>query len=188
MPYRDEDDELQIVIEERGGGVRTFLLGALVGAGVALLLAPRGGRETQGELARALGGTLGGLRDRAGGPVDGARTSLTDWVGRARGRVTGRLDEVRTAVDDRVGRVRGAVDEGRMAARQARVELRRRVDEAKATYRAGLAGTAPVPPSIAPSGSAGAIAPAEAPAARGAADEVVVTRVAAERDAGDLAG
>jgi gas vesicle protein len=181
MPYRDEDDELEIVIEERGGGVRTFLLGALVGAGVALLLAPRSGRETQGELVRA----LGGLRDRADGPVDGARTSLTDWVGRARGRMTGRLDDVRTAVDDRVGRVRGAVDEGRLAARQARVELRRRVDEAKATYRAGRAGTAPPPPSIAPAASASAATPV---AAAAPADEVVITGVGTERDPGDLAG
>jgi gas vesicle protein len=174
MHSRDEHNEdFDIVIEERGGGVRTFVLGALVGAGVALLLAPRSGRETQAELARA----LGGLRDRADGPVDGARMSLTDWVGRARGQVTGRLDEVRTVVDDRVGRVRGAVDEGRMAARQASVELRRRVDEAKATYRSGRAGTPPVPPA-----SAAAAQLAAAPRT----DEVVITEVATERDAGDL--
>jgi gas vesicle protein len=179
MPDHDQvPEEIEFVIEEGGGGMRTFVLGALVGAGVALLLAPRSGRETQAELARA----LGGLRDRADGPVDGARLSLTDWVGRARGRVTGRLDEVRTVVDDRVGRVRGAVDEGRMAARQARVELRRRVDEAKATYRSGREGTAPVPlASPAAIQLAAAPAPAERP-------EVVVTGTATERDPGDLTG
>lgn len=179
MPDHDQvQEEIEFVIEERGGGMRTFVLGALVGAGVALLLAPRSGRETQAELARA----LGGLRDRADGPVDGARLSLTDWVGRARGRVTGRLDEVRTVVDDRVGRVRGAVDEGRMAARQARVELRRRVDEAKATYRSGRDGTAPVPLSSA------AIQLASAPAPAEPRSELVVTGTATERDPGDLTG
>jgi len=175
MTHRDQDEELQIVIEERGGGLRAFALGALVGAGVALLLAPRSGRETQREIGRA----LGGLRDRAGSPVDGTRESLTGWVGRARGQVTGRLDEVRAAVDDRVGRVRGAVEEGRMAARQAGEELRRRVEDAKSTYRAGRAGTPPV------SRAAASIAPA---AAEPPVNEVVVTDVATERDAGDLAG
>lgn len=190
--FEDEDAYLDGVIEERGGW-GTFVLGAIVGAGVALLLAPRTGRETQAEIARA----LGGVRDAAGGPVDGARESLAGWVGEARGRVTGRLDEVRAAVDDRLDRVRGAVDEGRLAATQARVELRRRVDEAKAAYHATRE-SAPAPGAPRPlsiqgaqagpaAGAAGAAAPA-APAAEGAAGPVVVTEVTVERDPGDLAG
>jgi gas vesicle protein len=168
MRHHDEDDELEIVIEERGGGMRTFVLGALVGAGVALLLAPRSGRETQREVARA----LAGLRD---GGVSGGSASLTDWVGSTKSRVTGRLDEVRQAMGDGVGRVRGAVDEGRMAARQARVELRRRMDEAKAAYRSGQAGTPPVrlpaTPSISPAARANAGGlPAGAAAEPGAGD------------------
>ncbi|HEX2206041.1 MAG TPA: YtxH domain-containing protein, partial [Longimicrobium sp.] len=135
---RQDEEEYEVVFEERGG-FGTFLLGALFGAGVALLLAPRSGRETQAELARA----LGGVREMAGGPVDGTRQSVAGWVDRTRGRVTGRLDEVRAAVDDRLDRVRGAVDEGRMAATQARVELRRRVDEAKARASAGRRASAP---------------------------------------------
>lgn len=170
--YEDQDP-YEVVYEERGGGFGTFLLGALVGAGVALLLAPRSGRETQGELARV----LAGVRDHAGGPVDGTRETLAGWVGRTRGQVTGRLDEVRAAFDDRVDRVRGAVDEGRMAATQARVELRRRVDEAKAAYRANR--QPGVPPTK-------LIDPDEAKPAD--ADEVVITEVTTERDAGDLAG
>ena len=173
MRHEDEE-EYDVIIEERGGGAGTFLLGALVGAGVALLLAPRGGRDTQAELGRL----LGGVRDLAGGPVDGTRASVAGWVGRARGQVTGRLDEVRAAVDDRLDQVRGAVDEGRMAATQARVELRRRVDEAKASYRAGRAGTPPLAPRV---------VSAQAPEG-GAAGEVVITETVVERDAGDLAG
>ena len=173
MRHEDED-EYEVVMEERGGGVGTFLLGALFGAGVALLLAPRGGRETQAELGRL----LGGVRELAGGPAEGTRESVAGWMGRTRGRVTGRLDEVRAAVDDRLDQVRGAVDEGRMAATQARVELRRRVDEAKATYRAGR-GEIPL--------SGPRVVSAEGPAG-GPPDEVVITEVATERDAGDLAG
>lgn len=165
-----ENDDLDIVIEERGGGLRTFVLGMLVGAGAALLLAPRTGRDTQRELARA----LGGLRD---GGVDGARDSLTGWMGSTRGRVTGRLDDARQAMDEGLGRVRGAVEEGRMAARQARTELRRRMDEARDTYRAGRAGTVPARRASAPE-----------PKAVRAEPQVVVKDVATERDAGDLAG
>ena len=169
---REDEEEYEVVIEERGG-FGTFLLGALFGAGVALLLAPRNGRETQAELARA----LSGVRERAGGPVDGTRQSVAGLVSRARGGLTGRLDEVRAAVDDRMDRVRGAVDEGRMAATQARVELRRRVDEAKAAYRTNRG----------PASSGPRIMPAQPPAAA-PADEVVITETVVERDAGDLAG
>ncbi|HYR10808.1 MAG TPA: YtxH domain-containing protein [Longimicrobium sp.] len=172
---REDEEEYEVVIEERGG-FGTFLLGALFGAGVALLLAPRNGRETQAELARA----LGGVRERAGGPVDGTRQSVAGLVSRARGGLTGRLDEVRAAVDDRMDRVRGAVDEGRMAATQARVELRRRVDEAKAAYRTNR-GPAPSGPRV-----LRAETQAEAPAAE-KAEEVVITETTVERDAGDLA-
>ena len=168
----DADAEVEYVIEERGG-LGTFLLGALFGAGVALLLAARTGRETQAEIARA----LGGVRERAGGPVQGARESVARWAGQATNSVAGRLEEVRAAVDDRLDRVRGAVDEGRMAASHARVELRRRVDEARAAYRADR-GPAPAGPRV---------VSAEAPAG-GAADEVVITETVVERDAGDLAG
>jgi gas vesicle protein len=174
MHHEDEaNDEYEVVIEERGGGLGTFVVGALFGAGVALLLAPRGGREVQAELARL----LGGVRERAGGPVEGTRESVAGWVGRTRGRVAGRLDEVRAAVDDRLDQVRGAVDEGRMAATQARVELRRRVDEAKASYRGGR-GDIPF--------SGPRVVAAERPAA-GADDEAAATGAAAERDAGDVA-
>ena len=173
MRHHDEDELVEYEYEEpsRFG---TFVLGALVGAGAALLLAPRSGRETQREIMRA-------LREHGEGPVDGVRGAVAGWAGRARGGVTGRLDEVREAVDERVGRVRGAVEEGRVAARQARVELRRRVDEAKSTYRSGRAGTPPVPLSSAPSIAASNGGSAREP-------EVVVTGVATERDPGDLAG
>ena len=170
----ESEDEYEVIYEERGGGVGTFLLGALFGAGVALLLAPRGGRETQAELGRL----LGGVRDLAGGPVEGTRESVAGWVGRTRGKVTGRLDEVRAAVDDRLDQVRGAVDEGRLAATQARVELRRRVDEAKAAYRSGR-GELPR--------SGPRVVSAEAPAG-GAADQALITGTVVERDAGDLTG
>ena len=129
MAYDDDDDLPALVIETRGGSdVGTFLLGALVGAAVALLLAPRSGAETQAGIA----GAARRLRDDVQGRVSGARE-------RVGGRVSGTLESVRGGVETRVAQARAALDAGRGAARDAREELQRRVDEAKRSYRSGLA-------------------------------------------------
>lgn len=141
MAHREEL-ELDVDLEERGS-LAPFLFGVLVGAGAALLLAPAAGAVTRSQVARLLG--------RAGergprGSVDAARSAATSLVDRARG-----------AVDGQVGRVRDAVEEGRAAARQTGEELRRTLDEAKAMYRAGVAGTPPPPaprPGVAPPSAA----------------------------------
>lgn len=162
----DYDDLPTFVIETRGGGgAGTFLLGALVGAAVALLLAPRSGTQTQAEIA----GAVRRLRDDVGGRVSGARDAVSEQVGRARGRVSGAVDTVRDGVETRVGQVRAAVDAGRNAALDAREELQRRVQDAKEAYRVGLGGRAPAP------GADGA--------AKGG--ELVVTEVATEEAGGD---
>jgi gas vesicle protein len=128
---REYDDLPYIVIERRGDG-GAFLLGALVGAGVALLLAPRAGAEVRGEFVRAALGVRGALGDR----VEGAR-----------GAVTGGVSAVRGAVDARREQARAAVQTGRDAARDARADLLRRVEEAKALRRGARGGVeAPVPP------------------------------------------
>lgn len=50
MPEERED---QHIIVDRGGGQLTaFVIGLLVGAGTALLLAPKSGAETRAEIAR----------------------------------------------------------------------------------------------------------------------------------------
>src|SRR3954449_11863718 len=124
----DYDDDLPaFVIETRGGGAGTFLLGALVGAAVALLLAPRSGSETQAEIA----GAARRLRDDVEGRGSGARE-------RVGGRVSGTLDSVRGGVETRVAQARAALDVGRGAARDAREEMPRRVADAQRSHRVGL--------------------------------------------------
>ena len=59
---RDRDEIPYIVVERDGGGVGAFLLGAILGAGVALLLAPRSGEEIQREIKER----AARLRDAAG--------------------------------------------------------------------------------------------------------------------------
>ena len=121
------DDEVPyIVIErERGGSMGSFILGALVGAGVALLLAPQSGEETQDEIRR---------RARK------LRAQAEDRLRIAQQQLENRLDRARENVQGRVDSMRGAVESGRQAARDARADLERRLEQTKAAYRSGLDG------------------------------------------------
>ena len=121
---RDYDDLPYIVIERHSGGMGPFVWGALVGAGVALLLAPRSGAETQDEIRR----NVRRIRDTAEDRVNEARGTVT----RTRDRIVDRIDAVRSTFEEQADRARDAVDTGRRAARDARSELERRVAEAKA--------------------------------------------------------
>ncbi len=108
-------DEYATIVIEREGGIGTFLIGALLGAGAALLLAPRSGHETRTELRAG----MNRLRDRA---EDGMRELQES--------VSGRYDEVRTEVGGRVRTARDAFDSGRRAASE-------RIRETGAGARAG---------------------------------------------------
>jgi gas vesicle protein len=131
---RDYDDYPRIVIERESGGLGAFVWGALLGAGAALLLAPRTGAETQRELRER----ARRLRDTAEGRVNEARDSVTGAVERARGEVTDRISAVREVIETRADQARSAVDAGRRAARDARYDLERRVADAKAAYQGGM--------------------------------------------------
>src|SRR5437899_1059144 len=52
MRHQDHDEQPYIVIEKHSGGVGNLLLGVLIGAGVALLFAPRSGEETRSDISR----------------------------------------------------------------------------------------------------------------------------------------
>ncbi|MFP3949177.1 MAG: YtxH domain-containing protein [Gemmatimonadota bacterium] len=121
---RNHDDVPTVIIEkESGGGAGAFLLGALVGAGLALLFAPRSGEETRQE-----------LEERA----RNLKTSAEERVREAQRQLEERLEEARAGVQSRVDNVRHAVDEGRQAAGQARHELEDKLERSKAAYRAGV--------------------------------------------------
>jgi len=121
---RNHDEGPYIVIErESGGGVGSFVLGALVGAGLALLFAPKTGAETQEELKEQ----ARKLRVIAEERVRDAQLQLEERLGEAREGVASRYDEVRDAVSA-----------GRAAAADARTELEGRLDRSKSAYRAGM--------------------------------------------------
>ena len=123
---REYDDAPYIVIERRSGGVTPFFWGALLGAGVALLLAPRSGEETQEEIRRRAMRIRTAAEDRV--------TNARHAVARTRDHLHERVDGVRSAIEARADQARHAVDAGRRAARDARSELERRVADAKQAY------------------------------------------------------
>ena len=64
--------------DHRNDALTSFLLGAVIGAGVALMLAPEAGPEMRrklGEAAKGLGGDLG---DRFGGVKDDIKQRASD--------------------------------------------------------------------------------------------------------------
>lgn len=120
---RDRDDVPTIVIEREGSGIMPFLLGALLGAGIALLFAPRSGAETQEQLKQQ----ARRLREVAGQRAREVQRG-----------VEARLEQARGGLHDVVETAREAVEAGRQAAREARIDLERKVEQSKAAYRAGL--------------------------------------------------
>ena len=117
------DDVPYIVIERERGGFGSFVLGALIGAGLALLFAPQSGAETQEEIRRR----ASQLRAHAEERVRAAQQELES-----------RLEQGRSGVRGRVDGVRSAVESGRQAAREARTDLEQRLEQSKAAYRAGV--------------------------------------------------
>lgn len=128
-----EHDEPYIVIEKHSGGVGSLLLGVLIGAGVALLFAPRSGEETRTEISRRA--------RRAGSKVKGVAHEVTEQVvdtfEGAKARVEEQIDSARSAIEAKKAQVARAMEAGREAAQQARGDLERRLAETKAAYNAG---------------------------------------------------
>lgn len=121
---RNQDEGPYIVIERDGGsGVGAFVLGALVGAGIALLFAPKSGAETQEDIKRQ---------------ARKLRTAAEDRVREAQRQIEERLGDVRDGVQTRLDGVKDAVSAGRSAATDARSDLEKRLQRSKAAYRAGV--------------------------------------------------
>ncbi|HXV86081.1 MAG TPA: YtxH domain-containing protein [Gemmatimonadales bacterium] len=130
---REHDRERPVMVVERSeSGLGPFFLGALIGAGVALLLAPRSGAETR----RLLRQRSREMLDAAGRKADEFRGLVEEGYERGRERVEEGLEHVRRSVEDRREAARDTVDAGRAAVQSARDELERRLSEARSARRA----------------------------------------------------
>lgn len=108
----ERDDAQYVLIERNGGGsFGSFVWGAALGAGLALLLAPRSGRQTRNEIRAG----VQRIRDRAEDAVRSAQDGVTD-----------RIDGVRSDVRGRMDAARDAFEAGRRAAKETRQEYETR--------------------------------------------------------------
>jgi gas vesicle protein len=124
MLMRDHDDLPYIIIERQSVGFGAFLWGALLGAGAALLLAPRSGAQTQEEIRESVRRVRTAAEERVGA----AKSTVT----RTRDRLEDQIGTVRSQFDDRAERARQALESGRRAARE---ELERRITDVKEGYQ-----------------------------------------------------
>ena len=118
----DYEEGPYVIIERRTGNFGTFVWGLLLGAGAALLFAPKSGRETRRELSES----AVRLRDKAETRVREVQRSVQETV-----------DDVRRQVEEGVDSARRAVETGRQAARTSRDDMERRVRGSAAAFRAG---------------------------------------------------
>ena len=129
------DYEPRVVIEKHSSGMGPFLIGAAIGAGLALLLAPRSGAATRRDIKRR----AMRVRRAAEHAVSDVTESVTDTFQDARRKVEEQIDSAREAIDLKKRQVNRAMNAGRAAAREARQELEQRITETKAAYGAGVA-------------------------------------------------
>lgn len=103
MSDRDE----AVVIERRNGGTGSglglFILGAAIGAGVALLLAPEAGEETRARLRRG----ASRLRQKAREMTDNGLEAVDDFA--RQGRAAAK--DARKALEDRLARHRDVAED-----------------------------------------------------------------------------
>jgi len=133
--FEYDEDEPYVVIERRSASIGSFLLGVALGAGAALLLAPRSGAATRRDIRRrALR-----VRRAAERAANDVTDSVVDKFQDARRKVEEQIDTARQAIDLKKRQVYRAMDAGRAAAHEAREELEQRIAETKAAYGAGAA-------------------------------------------------
>ncbi len=123
-----QSDQPVVVVERSDGGLAGFLLGLAVGAGVALLLAPKTGEETR----RQLKNTGRRLRTVATERAEDLQDALGGGYERTRDRVEQGLDSARDTIDEKREAAQDAYKAGKSAVKTARSELERRLAESKA--------------------------------------------------------
>jgi gas vesicle protein len=121
-------DEQPVVLVERGGGVGTFLVGAAVGALVALLLAPQSGAETRAQI----GARVRRLREAAEDKLDDLQDAVETGYEKTKASIEAGLQRARRNIDERREDAKDIVGAGKSAVRTARDELERRLAEARA--------------------------------------------------------
>lgn len=120
-----------VIVERSSGGIGEFFLGLLMGAGIALLLAPSSGEETR----RVLKDRARRIRAQAGEKADELREFIGEGYERTKSRVEEGFDSAREAVEETRESAAEAVKVGKDAVHSARDELEKRLSEARSERR-----------------------------------------------------
>lgn len=124
-----DSEKPDVIIESDGGaGVKWFLIGALVGAGVALLYAPQSGERTRRDISRRA--------KRIRRDVESKLDDVRDEVVERGRRLKESAHELADSVKDEVREGRRSI---RRSASNARDELERRLEDARSRRRAVMA-------------------------------------------------
>lgn len=89
----------------------SFLLGGMVGAGMALLLAPQSGVETR----RRIREFADDVKDKANEFAEQAKDTATDYYGQARETVVTSVDKAKQVVEEQKAAITTAIDAGKEA-------------------------------------------------------------------------
>lgn len=153
----DHDNVPYIVIERHSAGVTPFLWGLLLGAGAALLFAPRSGEETQEEIRNQ----ARRLRTAAEDRVDAVRSTVSERIEQTRTDVQDRVDSALAAFDERANPLWEKLEGTRQQVAHAGQELKHRAEEVAERFDAeagdrrsgGVEDEFNAPPASPPSGS-----------------------------------
>ena len=118
---RRHKEEPVVIVEKSDGGAGSFIWGALIGAGLALLFAPQSGEETR-RLIKNRGRRLWAAAEEKASEIQDLVSSGFDDA----------KSRVESAIDERRQQAREVVDAGKAAAHSARDELERRLADARA--------------------------------------------------------
>jgi gas vesicle protein len=118
---RREKEPPVVIVEKSDGGLGPFFWGAVIGAGLALLLAPQSGEETRRQLKNRGRRLWAAAEEKAAEIQDLVAGGLEDAKSR-----------VEDAIDERRQHARDVVDAGKAAVHSARDELERRLSDARA--------------------------------------------------------
>lgn len=89
----------------------SFLLGGMVGAGLALLLAPQSGPETR----RKIREFADDVKDRTNDCVDQAKEKATGLYDQVKEQVTSTVEKAKEMIDEKKSAITAAVDAGKEA-------------------------------------------------------------------------
>ncbi len=121
----DHDNVPYIVIERHNTGATAFIWGLLLGAGAALLFAPRSGEETQEELRNQ----ARRLRTAAEDRVETVRSTVGERIEQTRSEVQDRVDSALAAFDERANPLWEKLEGTRQQVAHVGEELRHRAEE-----------------------------------------------------------